>query len=334
MKKLMNSPYNFVSESLEGFLLCHSSSFEKIPDVCGIKKINLQDKPAVVIGGGSGHEPMFAYFLGNNLADAAAVGNIFASPDPDTILKTALSVNRDKGILFVYGNYSGDNMNFDMACELLDDMKIPCRTVRVWDDIASAPKDRITDRRGIAGDVFVIKTAGAASMSHTLEETYRITSKARDHTFSIGVGLSGGTIPGEESPTFSLCSDEIEFGLGIHGEPGIRREKLLSADETTDILLDLLIKESELKAGDTICTLVNGLGSTSLAELYIMNRRLYHRLKDKNISIHDMDVNSYVTCQEMSGASITIFKLDDELKKYYDVPCFSPYYNKYLYNKL
>jgi dihydroxyacetone kinase len=268
-------------------------------------------------------------FVGKNLADAAACGNIFASPDPNTILKTALSVNKGKGVLFVYGNYAGDNLNFDMAAEMLEDLGVESRTVRVWDDVASAPKERIEDRRGIAGDVFVIKIGGAATGAGLdLDEAYRVTAKARDNTFSIGVALSGGTIPGESEPSFTLPDDEIEFGMGVHGEPGIKRMKLLPADEIVDVLLEKLIEDSAIKKGDLVCTLINGLGSTTLAELFIMNRQLAKRLREKGILIYDMEVNSYITSQEMAGASITLFKLDDELKKYYDMPCWSPYYIK------
>jgi dihydroxyacetone kinase len=272
---------------------------------------------------------LFAMFLGENLADAAACGNIFASPDPNTIMKTAMSVEKGKGVLFVYGNYAGDNMNFDMAVELLEDMGIASRTVRVWDDVASAPKDRITDRRGIAGDVFIIKIGGAATGAGlSLEEAYRITAKARDNTFSIGVALSGATIPGEAKPSFELPEDEIEFGMGVHGEPGIKRVKHLPADEIVDTMTEKLLENSGIKSADKVCTLVNGLGSTTLSELYIMNRRLSLILQKKGIVVHDMEVNSYITCQEMAGASITLFKLDDELQKYFDMPCWSPHYSK------
>ena len=232
-------------------------------------------------------------------------------------------------MLFVYGNYSGDNLNFDMAAELLEDMGVESRTVRVWDDVASAPKDRIEDRRGIAGDLFVVKIAGAATAAGlSLDEAYRVTAKARDNTYSIGVGLQGATIPGEEKPIFTLPDDEVEFGLGIHGEPGIRRMKMMPADEMVTTLVDLLLEDSGIGAGDTVCTYVNGLGSTTLMELHIMNRKLALLLAERGIHVHDMEVNSYVTTQEMAGASVTLLKLDEELRQYYDAPCSSPYYKK------
>lgn len=329
MKKIINAPKDVVSETLEGFLEVYGDRFQMVEGVKGICKKEMQDKVAFVIGGGSGHEPVFTMFIGDNLADASACGNIFASPNPNTIMKTALSVHKGKGVLFVYGNYAGDNMNFDMAVELLEDMGVECRSVRVRDDVASAPKERIDDRRGIAGDVFVIKIGGAATGAGlNLDEAYRVTAKARDNVFSLAVALSGGTIPGEDHPTFTLPDDEIEFGMGAHGEPGIKRMKMQTADDMVDIMLEEIIRESGIKAGDRVCTLVNGLGSTTLGELYIMNRHLSKRLKEKNIEIYDMVVNSYLTTQEMAGASITLFRLDDELKKYYDIPCWSPYYSK------
>lgn len=329
VKKIINDPRSVVDETLEGFLAAHGNDYEKLEDVRGICVKDKKDKVALVIGGGSGHEPMFAFFPGEGLADAAACGNIFASPDPNTIFRTAQAVERGKGVLFVYGNYAGDNLNFDMAAELLDTVGIESRTVRVMDDVASAPKERLTDRRGIAGDFYVIKIAGAATAAGlTLEEACRVAAKARDNVFSIGVALSGCTLPGEEKPIFTLLEDEIEFGMGVHGEPGIKREKILSADDMVKQLTEKILLESGIGAGDTVCTLVNGLGATSLSELYIMNRGLEKELSAARVSIYEMEVGSYITSQEMAGASITLFRLDEELKGYYDAPCRCPYYQK------
>ncbi|MBD5475737.1 MAG: dihydroxyacetone kinase [Lachnospiraceae bacterium] len=329
MKKLINDPRDVPMEVLEGFAAAYQSDYELVEGVKGIRKKNRGKGPAVVIGGGSGHEPMFAMFVGENLADAAACGNIFASPDPNTIVKTALSVENGNGILFLYGNYSGDRLNFDMASEILEDMGIQCRSIQVWDDVASAPKERIQDRRGIAGDVFVIKAAGAAAgAGKCLDEVYRIAQMARDNTFSVGTALSGGTIPGEKQAIFTLPDGEIEFGMGVHGEPGVKRMPVLTADATLDMMLDLLVKEAGLEAGDRVNCLINGLGSTTLAELYIMNRRLVKRMQELEIQVQDYDVNSYITCQEMAGVSLSVLKLNDELKDYMDMPCSSPHYTK------
>lgn len=328
-KKIINDPANVVREEAEGFLAAFGNSIAAVPGANGLVRKQIPDgKVALVIGGGSGHEPMFGFFLGDNLADAAANGNVFASPDPVTITKTAEAANRGAGVMFLYGNYAGDNLNFDKAAANLEKEGIPVKTVRVWDDIASAPKDRITDRRGIAGDVLMLKIAGAACASLDLEEAYRVSCKARDNLYSIGVGLEGATIPGQKEPIFSLPPDEMEYGLGIHGEPGIKRIKMESADEIATNLFNAILEESGIKAGDVVVTYVNGLGSTTLMELMILNRKLAMLLADAGILVYDMDVNSLVTTMEMAGASISIMKMDEELIKYYKMPCRSPYYNK------
>ena len=327
-KKIINQPDQCVSEAMEGFLAANRE-YVQVEGASAIRVREIREKPAMIVGGGSGHEPLFGYFVGENLADASVAGSVFTSPDPGSILQAAQAVERGKGLLFVYGNYSGDNMNFDMAAEMLNDMGMTVRTVRVWDDVASASKENYQDRRGIAGNVLVIKIAGAACASGLdLEEAYRVACKARDNVFSIGVGLSGATIPGEEQPIFTLSNDEMEYGLGIHGEPGVRRVKLQSADEIAEELVNKLLADSGIQAGDVVCTLVNSLGATTLLELYIINRRLAQLLQERGIHVHDMDVGTYVTSLEMAGASITLMKLDDELRSYYDMPCRSPYYKK------
>lgn len=327
-KKIINQPDQCVSEAMEGFLAANRE-YVQVEGASAIRVREVREKPAMIVGGGSGHEPMFGYFVGENLADVSVAGSVFTSPDPGSILQAAQAVERGKGLLFVYGNYSGDNMNFDMAAEMLGDMGVTVRTVRVWDDVASASKENYQDRRGIAGNVLVIKIAGAACASGLdLEEAYRVACKARDNVFSIGVGLSGATIPGEEQPIFTLSDDEMEYGLGIHGEPGVRRVKLQSADEIAEELVDKLLADSGIQTGDVVCTLVNSLGATTLLELYIINRRLAQLLQERGIHVHDMDVGTYVTSLEMAGASITLMKLDDELRGYYDMPCRSPYYKK------
>lgn len=330
MKKIINSPDQVVLEAVEGFAAAYEDRLEKHPEVNGIlSKYKRKGKVALVIGGGSGHEPLFSGFVGKGMADAAACGNIFASPDPNTVYETALAVEDGHGVLFLYGNYEGDNLNFDMAEEFLNDEGIRTAHVRVWDDIASAPLERITDRRGIAGDVFVLKIAGAAcDRGLELEEVVRVTEKARDSTLSIGVATSPGQIPGADKPTFEIGEQEIEFGMGIHGEPGIKRTVMQPADMLTEILYQNLKKESCLKEGDQICVLVNGLGSTTILELSIVYRRLRKLLQQDKVEVYDADLNSYCTCQEMGGFSISFMRLDEELREYYDAPCSTPYYAK------
>jgi dihydroxyacetone kinase len=329
LKKIINENENIIKEMLEGFLYAHGNIYKKIETANGIVMRDRKDKVGILIGGGSGHEPLFLGFVGEGLADGAAVGNVFAAPPPYNVLEVTKAVDSGKGVLHVYGNYAGDILNFDMASELAEMEGIECKTVIVRDDVASAPLERYEDRRGIAGDVFVIKIAGASSdQGLSLEEVARVTQKAADHTRSIGVALTPGMIPGLEKPTFSLAEDEIEFGMGIHGEPGIERTKMMKADDLTDRMLDSLFKDFEYKKGHEVCVLVNGLGSTTQLELMIVNRRVNQVLKEKGIVIHHNDVNSYCTSQEMGGVSISLLLLDDELKKYYDQPAYSPYFTK------
>ena len=281
----------------------------------------------MLIGGGSGHEPLFAGFVGEGLADAAACGNIFASPNPQLIYETAQAVNQGKGVLFIYGCYAGDNMNFDMAEELCEFDDIPTAHIRVWDDCASAPKERIEDRRGIAGDVYVIKIAGAAcDAGLSLEEVTRITEKARDNINTIGLALSPGSIPGLDKPTFELGETEIEFGMGLHGEPGIERTQMQTASQLVQRLYSEIKAEMALQSGDEVAVLVNGLGSTTLLELNIAYYELAQLMAKDGLQVYDSEIKSWCTCQEMGGFSITLLRLDDELKKYYSAPCFSPYY--------
>lgn len=330
MRKIINSPDKVVEEMMDGFISAYGRYYKKHPDVNGvILKQNRQDKVALVIGGGSGHDPMFPGFVGKGLADAAACGNIFASPDPNTIYETAKAVDQGKGILFVYGCYAGDNLNFDMGEEFLNSDGIPTKHVRVWDDVASAPKERIEDRRGIAGDVFVIKIAGAAcDTGLDLDEVTRITEKARDNTKTIGVATAPAELPGVGHPIFELPEGEIEYGMGLHGERGVLRTTWQDADVLVDKMYTHIMEDMELEAGNEVCVLVNGLGSTTITELAIVFRRVKQLLGKEGIKIHDVDLNSYCTSQEMGGFSITFLKLDDELKKYYDMPCYSPYYAK------
>ena len=259
MRKIINNPDNVVTEMMEGYIGAYGKYFQKHPEVNGvISKQRRKDKVALVIGGGSGHEPMFSGFVGKGLADAAACGNIFASPDPNTIYQTGKAVDQGKGVIFVYGCYAGDNLNFDMGEEFLNDDGIATTHVRVWDDVASAPKERIEDRRGIAGDVFVIKTAGAAcDAGLNLEEVTRITEKARDNTKTIGVATMPAQLPGVDKPIFELPNGEIEYGMGLHGERGVLRTTWQDADILVEKMYSQLMEDAALKTGDEVCVLVN-----------------------------------------------------------------------------
>ena len=330
-KKILNKDVsNVVEESLTGYLLAYQKYYKKIGEYNAFfYKGHRKDKVALVIGGGSGHEPLFTGYCGAGLADAVACGNVCASPNPELIMEAAKAVDQGKGVLFVYGNYAGDNLNFDMAEEMCQKEGIQTAHVREWDDFASAPKERITDRRGIAGDVYTIKIAGAAcDAGLSLEEVVRITEKARDNTNTIGLATSPGTLPGNEKPTFEIADDEMEFGMGLHGEPGIERTKMMPCSEMVDRMYHELKAEMNLKEGDEIAVLVNGLGSTPLLELNLVYYELYKRMHKDGLKVYDAEVKTYCTCMEMGGFSITFLKLDEELKRYYDAPCYSPYYAK------
>lgn len=330
-KKILNPNVDMtVEESLAGYLAAYRKYYKKVGGCNAIQYRNARkDKVALVTGGGSGHEPLFIGFCGAGLSDAVACGNICASPNPELIYETAKAVDAGKGVLFLYGCYAGDNMNFDMAEELCRADGMRTAHVRIRDDFASAPKERKKDRRGIAGDIFVVKCAGAAcDAGLDFEEVKRITEKARDHVYTIGVATSPGTLPGNDKPTFTLADDEMEFGMGIHGEPGIERTKMMTADKMVDRMYAELKAEMGLKDGDRVAVLVNGLGSTPLMELNIVYYNLYKHLKADGIKIHDSEVKVYCTCMEMGGFSISLLQLDDELTKYYDMPCYSPYYAK------
>lgn len=331
IKKILNADVsNVVEEMLTGYLSAYKKYYKKIGEYNAFQyRANRKDKVALVIGGGSGHEPLFSGYCGAGLADAVACGNICASPNPELIYETAKAVDQGKGVLFIYGCYAGDNLNFDMAEELCQADGIKTAHVRVWDDFASAPKERITDRRGIAGDVFVIKVAGAAcDAGLDFDEVVRIAEKARDNINTIGLATSPGTLPGNDKPTFELADDEMEFGMGLHGEPGIERTKMMPADDMVDRMYREIKEEMGLKKGDRIAVLVNGLGSTPLLELNIVYYDLHKRFAKDGLIVHDAEIKTYCTCMEMGGFSITILRLDDELVKYLDAPCYSPYYAK------
>lgn len=331
VKKILNADVsNVVEEMLAGYLSAYKRYYKKIGDYNAFMyKGHRKDKVALVIGGGSGHEPLFSGYCGAGLADAVACGNICASPNPELISEAAKAVDQGKGVLFIYGCYAGDNLNFDMAEEICQAEGMKTAHVRVWDDFASAPKERITDRRGIAGDVFVIKVAGAAcDAGLDFDEVVRITEKARDNINTIGLATSPGTLPGNDEPTFHLGDDEIEFGMGLHGEPGIERTKMKPCNELVDRMYSEIKAEMGLKEGDEIAVLVNGLGSTPLLELNLVYHELSKHFHKAGLKVHDAEVKTYCTCMEMGGFSITILKLDDELKTYLDAPCYSPYYAK------
>ncbi len=324
-KKIINDGDDAVDEMLDGVLAAHADVLVQLPDSrrsIVARQGPRKGKVGLVIGGGSGHEPTFLGYVGKGLADAAAIGNVFASPPPDPIRACTKAVDGGAGVLYMYGNYAGDVMNFDMAAEMaaMDDIEV--RTVLTTDDIASAPAAEREKRRGVAGNVFIFKAAGAAcDMMLPLDECERVARKANAATYTIGVALSPCSLPQTRRWNFEMGESDMEIGMGIHGEPGMRRETLLSADEITDRIMDSILGEMAPSPGDRMAVLVNSLGSTPLMELYIINRRVHQRLATAGIAAHKTLVGNYCTSLEMAGASITLMRLDDELTRMIDHPC-------------
>lgn len=329
-KKILNDPKKVVEEMVEGLLFANDGRVYKLDGQPALIRTDIPDgKVALLIGGGSGHEPLFHGFVGKNMGDGAACGQVFAAPAPDIIYEAAKAVHRGKGILFLYGNYAGDNMNFDIAAEMLEDDGIDVRTVRVTDDVAAAPPERTHDRRGIAGDIYMIKVAGgAASELDTLDEVERVARKAVANVRSVGVAVSAGSIPETGKLTFELADDEIEIGMGAHGEAGVSRQKMRPADAIADELMQKILTDLPFKAGDEVALLVNNLGATTMMEMLIVNRRIRQILDREGIKVYRTDVGTWLTVQEMAGFSVTLMKLDDELKHYLDLPAESLGYSR------
>lgn len=328
MRRLINDGYDVVEEMLEGYCLAHSEYVELKEDchrVVVSKKISKEPRVRIIIGGGSGHEPAFLGYVGQDFADAAAVGNVNTSPSPEYCYEAVKAVDSGKGCLFVYGNYAGDVMNFDMAVELAADEGIRVETVTVTDDIYSSKN--ISDRRGVAGDVFVFKVAAsAAAKGYDLDKVKALTQKANSNTYSMGVALSSCTLPVTGEPIFEMHDGDMEVGMGIHGEPGIERTKLAKADFVVSQLVDHLLQESKIQSGDEVQLLINGLGGLALMDQYICYRKAHLLLAQKGIKIYKPLVGNYVTSMDMVGMSISLIKLDDELKQLLAHPCDAPYF--------
>ena len=321
MKKIINNASDVVSECLKGLAranpqLCYTEQLEVIS--CKSKTPN---KVGVVSGGGSGHEPAHAGYVGKGMLDAAVAGNMFSSPSPDRIIKGIQEADSGAGVLLVIKNYSGDIMNFDMAREMAEMDGIRVESVVVRDDVAVPDSTYSTGRRGIAGTVFVHKIAGAkAETGASLDEVKAAAEKAIANIRSMGMAMTPCTLPAVGKPGFELADDEIEIGMGIHGEPGVERTKVLSARETAQILLDKILDDYDV-TGSEVALMVNGLGGTPLMELYILNNDVQDILAQKGIKIYKTFVGNYMTAIEMAGCSLTLMKLDEELKELLDAPC-------------
>jgi dihydroxyacetone kinase-like protein len=323
MKKIINNPNDVVSEMLEGFAKANPE-VEYIHEAEVIARRRKGSKVGLVSGGGSGHEPAHAGYVGEGMLDAAVAGNVFASPSPDRVLKGIQAADSGKGVLLIIKNYSGDIMNFDMARELAEAEGVTADSVIVKDDVAVPDSTYSTGRRGIAGTVFVHKIAGAkAERGASLAEVKAAAQKTIDNVRSMGMAMSACILPGVGKPGFVLNEDEIEIGMGIHGEPGVEKTKVVTAAELADILLGRILADYDYSGSD-VAVMVNGLGATPLMELHILYNEVEKVLSAKGIGIHRAFVGNYMTSLEMAGCSVTLLKLDVELKDLLDAPCRTP----------
>lgn len=324
MQKILNAPADYVDEMLDGMVAAHPNVYA-MPHTHVITRAGgaVNGKVGIVTGGGSGHLPVFAGYVGKGLLDGAAIGDVFASPSADEMAQTMQAVNGGAGVLRLYGNYGGDVMNFDMAGETVDmEDDIRSTTVVLADDVVSAPPEEASKRRGVAGMVYAFKIAGAKAESMaSLDEVTATAQKTADACRSIGMALTSCTVPLAGKPTFDIGDTEMEMGMGLHGEPGIWRDKLKTADEITGEMMERLQADRPLKSGDRVSILVNSLGATPAEELYIMYRKAREVLDGLGVSIVMPLVGRYATSMEMTGASITICQLDDELEELLKAPC-------------
>jgi phosphoenolpyruvate---glycerone phosphotransferase subunit DhaK len=325
VKKFLNAPNEAVEEMLEGALQAHASLLAPISGsnrALVAKNGPRAGKVGLVVGGGAGHEPCFMGYVGKGLADAVAIGNIFSSPPPDPIVACAQAASGGEGVLFVYGNYAGDVMNFEMAAEMAEARGIPVRTVLTTDDVASSPVEDREGRRGVAGNVLIFKIAGAAcDRGLSLAACEAVTRKANLRTYTVGLALEPGSMPQTRRHNFEIGPDDMEMGIGIHGEPGVSREPLRTADEIADRVLDTIFKEMKAQPGERVAVLVNSFGATPLMELYILYRRVEQRLAAKKLIVDFKLVGHYCTSLDMVGASITLLHLDPELQDLLHHPC-------------
>lgn len=333
MRKIINSPEQFVEEMIEGIVLAYG---DRLKLLNGDKRVILNNtsvapgKVGIVTGGGSGHLPVFLGYVGQGLLDGCAVGNVFASPSAQKMADMIKACDFGGGVLCLYGNYGGDNLNFDMACEMVEFDDIRTATVRVSDDVASSPKESAEKRRGVAGMVYAFKIAGAAAeQMMSLEEVAAIAQKALDNTRSMGVALSPCIVPAVGKPTFSIQEDEIEIGMGIHGEPGIEVSKMMTADEIATVLYTKITSDMPLVSGDEVSVMVNGLGATPLEELLITYRKLHLMLAERGVTVVMPHIGEFATSMEMAGLSVTILKLDEQLKTLLRSPASTPFYTNH-----
>lgn len=332
MKKLINKPEDFARETIEGILVAHPECYKMVNGNfrCIIRADEQKpNKVAIATGGGSGHLPVFLGYVGYGLADGVTVGNVFASPSAECMNEVDKAIHTGAGVLHLYGNYGGDIMNFGMAADMAAMEDIEVTEVLLTDDVASAPKGEEARRRGVAGLVYAYKIAGAAAEKLLpLAEVTRLAQKTVDNTRTMGVALTPCIVPEAGKATFSIDDNEMEIGMGIHGEPGIKRTALKETDEVIEYIMERIIEDLPYQTGDEVSILVNGLGATPKEELYIAYRKAHEVLKNKGINIHRPYIGEFATSLEMAGLSITLLKLDAELRNLLDAPAYSPFFEQ------
>lgn len=332
MRKIINDPANFVDEMIEGIVLAHPDKVRLAstdPRVLVRVDAPKSGRVGIVTGGGSGHLPLFKGYVGAGLCSGVAIGNVFSSPSSRQCLEATKAVDGGAGVLYIFGNYGGDVLNFGLAADMAELDGIETRTVLGRDDVASQPRERAADRRGVAGIFFVYKAAGAAAeRGDSLDQVAAVAEDIVENTATMGIGLSPTILPTTGKPSFELPDGEMEIGIGIHGEPGIHRGALETAEEIVGRLLPAIMTDLALKAGDRVAVLVNGLGATPLEELYVLYRSVHQTLSDAGISIDKKYIGEYATSLEMAGASLSLLKLDDSRKALLDAPADSPFFRE------
>ncbi|MCQ2130266.1 MAG: dihydroxyacetone kinase subunit DhaK [Bacteroidales bacterium] len=317
MQKIINNPDYVVDEMLEGFVKAHKNLISPTENerVLKYKNAPVEGKVGVVTGGGSGHKPAFIGYIGKNMVDAVAVGELFSSPSAAMFYDAIREADSGKGVAVLYGNYAGDNMNVAMAMELAEEDGIKVGKVVANDDVPSAPNTDLAKRRGVAGEILMWKCGGAkASMGGSLDEVLAVAQKAIDNTRSMGVGLSPCTLPAVGHPNFTIEPGMMEVGIGHHGEPGIEVAPLETAQQIAERMCNVILPDKPFEAGDEVVVLISGLGSTPLLELYILYNEVEKIMAEKGIKVYRSFVGNYFTSLEMAGATLSVMKVDDELK--------------------
>ena len=316
MKKFVNDPRNFVPEMLQGIALANPDTLRYVPEYNLIMRVDAprDDKVSIIQGSGSGHEPAHVMVVGRGLLDAACPGDVFAAPPMDYVYETTKLLASERGVLHLVNNYTGDRMAFEMGRELAEAEGIEVQTLIIDDDVSVKDSTYTVGRRGVAGNFFVIKAVGAAAeQGRDLADLVELGKRVNAVTRTMGMALTACTPPAKGSPLFDLGADEMEMGVGIHGEPGRRREKLATADVIVDELLEAVVTDLPYQAGDDVALMINGLGGTPISELYLLYRRAHEQLAQRGIEVRRNYVGEYCTSLDMAGASVTLVKLDDEL---------------------